>query len=714
MASSFSLKTGSYDGRYLQLSCSQTKDIATNKSTISWTLTSTGGSVNYYDTGPTDVYIGGKHVYHRDRVAWSSYAFPAARGSVSGTVTIDHSADGSKTISCSVSTAIYTGTVSTSSKNWTLDNIPRAATLTSAPNFTDEENPTIVYSNPAGNAVDSVQVCITNADASVQLAKYREVSKTGTSYTFNLTDAERTALINSTPDGGNTAYVRFYIKTYIGGALVEDPRQLTRILTVVNTTPVITASVKDIGDASTVLTGNSSKIIKGFNYVSASMSVALKKGATLKTYYIKNGSQTQWNTSANFSNVENGTFEFGIKDSFGNEITKPVTLTVIPYVKLTCNVKANNPTADGNLAFKISGNYFNNTFGAVANTLAVYWRIKENDGAYGDWNVVTPTLSGNTYSHTVNLTGLNYQNTYTIQAASADKISTWLQSSEQRVKATPVFNWGENNFDINVPTTANGNVNIRQSSGDTYCGTKREGGNEVWLVSSGQTANHGVYSKTTNKWLVRSNGTDVILGDHKTTEILKQVTRPSNANDAVINTCFEYYNDVSNIPSSSNFAGWGTVLNFGNTYLQQLLVGNYTNAGRRVAIRSAVNRSWTDWEYLELKPRVLYNNTAGTTGTVTLSSSAANFSYLEIFYAKGTNNMYYKSTRIQAPDGKRVALMTGYGNADQGLIYFKSMNISGTSMTVYDYTRFEGNAPSNVEVDNSKHYVSVYKVLGYI
>ena len=49
MASTLTIKTTPYgSGRYLQLDCVQTKDIATNTSTIKWTLTSAGGTSNYF------------------------------------------------------------------------------------------------------------------------------------------------------------------------------------------------------------------------------------------------------------------------------------------------------------------------------------------------------------------------------------------------------------------------------------------------------------------------------------------------------------------------------------------------------------------------------------------------------------------------------------------------------------------------------------------
>lgn len=130
MASSITLKSSSYDGRYMQLVCEQTsKSSANNTSTIKWTLSTIGGNANYYSTGATTVVINGTTVYSKSRVAWSDKTFPASIGSTSGTLTVTHTNDGSKSISVSLTTAIYTSTTSTKSGTWTLDNIPRYATF---------------------------------------------------------------------------------------------------------------------------------------------------------------------------------------------------------------------------------------------------------------------------------------------------------------------------------------------------------------------------------------------------------------------------------------------------------------------------------------------------------------------------------------------------------------------------------------------------------
>ena len=152
MASSGSIKSDSYEGRYLQLSWTQTKDVANNKSTISWTLSSIGGTEKYYSTGATTVKINGTQVYYKDRMDWTTYAFPAAKGSVSGTTTINHASDGTGSIKVELSTAIWYYAISSYSKSWTLDTIPRASTPTLSASSVNIGSAITINTNRASSA----------------------------------------------------------------------------------------------------------------------------------------------------------------------------------------------------------------------------------------------------------------------------------------------------------------------------------------------------------------------------------------------------------------------------------------------------------------------------------------------------------------------------------------------------------------------------------
>lgn len=100
-------KSASYEGRYLQLTITETVNVAANTSTLNWTLTSTGGSANYYTVDATTVTINGTQVYYKARTAWDAKVFPAAKGSTSGSITVAHNADGKKSITVGFSTRVY-------------------------------------------------------------------------------------------------------------------------------------------------------------------------------------------------------------------------------------------------------------------------------------------------------------------------------------------------------------------------------------------------------------------------------------------------------------------------------------------------------------------------------------------------------------------------------------------------------------------------------
>ena len=207
----------------------------------------------------------------------------------SGSITVPHRADGSLT---GYARAVWT---KAGNSNWTpnsgsvatgstaLINIPRAATITSAPNFNDTDNPTIGYSNPAGSAVASLQACIANPAGSVIYAQYRDISISGSSYTFNLTDAERNALRQACANSPTLA-VKFYVTTVIGGNTYYST--LDRTMTIVDGNPTFSAAYLDTNSTTTDITNNNQQIIRNQSTVQINVSnISTKKYATISRVY---------------------------------------------------------------------------------------------------------------------------------------------------------------------------------------------------------------------------------------------------------------------------------------------------------------------------------------------------------------------------------------------------------------------------------------------
>lgn len=444
---------------------------ANNTSTVNWNLqliTDKYASISSSASKKWSVTVNGTKYSGTNTVGINT---STTKTLASGSTTIAHNSDGTKTFSYSFSQEFginFGGSnIKTQSGSGTgvLDTIARRATITAAPNFNDEENPTITYTNPLGNSATKIEVCI-SLTGSKDDVPYREVSKTGSSYTFSLTDAERNTLRAATSTS-NSRTVHFFIQTTIGGSTVRH--SVAKTLSIINCKPVVTGTVKDTNSASIALTGDSAKIIKGFNTVSASITATPKKGATISSYLITLDNKVVSRTSSvTLQNVESGGFQLAAVDSRGNITTVRKYSTTVDYIALTCGLNTGIPSAEGSVSLSINGNYYNGSFGAVNNSLTVQYRYKEDDGDYVNWINTTPTISNGTYSVDVNVTDLDYQKAYTFQARAVDKVNTsGALSGEAKIKTMPVFDWSATDFNFNVPTYYKGNTKLCYEAGDT-------------------------------------------------------------------------------------------------------------------------------------------------------------------------------------------------------------------------------------------------------
>lgn len=492
MANTITVKSQSYEGRYMYVTCTQTKDIATNTSTIDWKLTVTGGNVSYYTTGPTTVVINGQQVYYKAKTQWDSYAFPAAKGSVSGKITVPHDDYGNKTIAVSVTTNIYTGVLQTKSADWTLDKIDRLATLTAAPDFTDEQNPTITYSNPAGTKVEKLQACI-SLDGSAADIAYRDIPKDGTSYTFALTGAEKQVLYKATT-GGTSRTVYFFVKTTIGGS--DYTSNLKKTFTVVNSAPTLSVLVMDSNEKTVALTGDRmAYLVKGYSDAAYEMSARALKYASITAYSATTTGASKTTASGTFSKVQSGAFKFSTTDNRNLKTQKSITLNLIDYFKPTCIVDVSmelDTDTSVRATVKISGNFFNGSFGATNNSLDI--QIKHSAAA--DWLSlkndlgVNYTTKGNTYSAQFSVSNLDYKEPFSYQVKVIDKLET-ISTEEKTISYLPVFDWGADDFNFNVNVNMHGDTVVRHTTGDIKSTVLSAQGGSIYLRPNGTGAEGG-------------------------------------------------------------------------------------------------------------------------------------------------------------------------------------------------------------------------------
>ena len=303
-----------------------------------------------------------------------------------------------------------TNTTKVTSSTYQLSVIASQATIVSATDFNDEQNPTITYSNPAGASVTKLQACI-SFDGSKDDIAYRDVPKTGNSYVFPLTDAERTVLRNNTPKTSRKVF--FYLKTVVGSTEYYD--RVEKNLTIVNANPTFAASqvtYKDTNSATTAVTGNNQHIVQNKSVLSVTITAATAiKGATITSYVVSVNGMDKPLTTA-------GTIEFGtinansdisisVKaiDSRGNSTPVYKTVTIIPYAEPTVEPIANYSSivckrCDTNGTLADDGTFLKlivrgkwNTLTNDKNTASV--KVKATYSGYDSgWVNVTATASG--------------------------------------------------------------------------------------------------------------------------------------------------------------------------------------------------------------------------------------------------------------------------------------------------------------------------------
>lgn len=312
-----------------------------------------------------------------------------------GVLLVEHTADGSKTIDISFSVTdnagqnFTPGNASASGK-MELTIIPRQADITSASDFTDEQNPIIQYSNPAGDSVDTLQACISLSEDGEDI-KYRDISKTGTSYTFNLTDEERNLLRNLTKNVKN-ASVYFIIKTVIGES--EYYSIAEKVITIVNANPLFTVnnvSYKDINNETVAITEDNQKIVQNKSELQVIYTAAIAlKGAEITDYkFILNeiiqnsadeGGSINFGTINSANNIE---LTVIVTDSRGNETTVTKNITILSH---------NNPNAI--VTLQRLNNYEDETYLTVdasissidsKNTMSIQYRYKVSGGTYNSF-----------------------------------------------------------------------------------------------------------------------------------------------------------------------------------------------------------------------------------------------------------------------------------------------------------------------------------------
>ena len=443
------IKTDVLDDSYFWVQWSQnSQNIEDNSTIINWSCGFHPGHKYYLNAiKMSSVVINGVEVYSGG--TYSNITDYQDRTFASAVLKIAHTPDGSKSFTVSgFSGWIYnSGTTYASSQTFTLPTIPRASSV-SCSTANIGSNATITINR----ASTSFTHTLTYSFGSLSGTIATKTSSTNVSWTIPTTFYGQ---IPNSKSGTGT----ITCDTYSGSTLIgSKSTSFTATVSESASKPTLSPTAVDSNATTTALTGDSSKFIKYYSNASVATGAQARNSATLKSQKITCGAKSITSASGTINAVESGSFTFSATDSRGYTTTQTLNKTLIEYIKLTCSLNAGAPTTAGVATLKISGNYWDGTFGKVANTLTVQYRYKTQGGSYGSWTTVSATKSNNTYNATATISGLNYQTTYVFQARAVDKLAT-INTDEQARRTTPIFDWSKNDFNVNGTLKVN-NTNI--------------------------------------------------------------------------------------------------------------------------------------------------------------------------------------------------------------------------------------------------------------
>lgn len=502
---------------WVELRVNYSQDIAANKTTATSFKLYLCGTAELYDTADetgararpwidwansTPYYVRCyKQQKNSSTTSWSSYKSDLANLGYYGesvketelaartNITITHEVNGSARIwisGGSIGLKHLSNGTEKEVRNWLtfgevfveLPAIDRNTAILTAYNFNDEESPTITYGETttgqsilmsSTGRITAYDDNVTELQAAISLDRvtpiipYRDIVYNGGSYTFNLTEEERET-IRENVQGATVKPVYYLIRTarkVESGSLLDEADCITvsqKNITIINCAPVISPAVYDVNEKTKALTGDANVLVKYFSDARAALNAITRKRATLAGYYIQNGNNKQQEPSYTFSAVDYNVFEFYVVDSRNQQKQATLTPSMVDYIKLTNNLKDNKPDTAGNMLVECSGQYFNNSFGAVHNALVVKYRYKisgaEWAGTESEWHNMTVDLSGDTYTATAELAGLNYQENYIFETKATDLLMA-VSSGENSLKSLPVFHWGKDDFVHETPVSFN-------------------------------------------------------------------------------------------------------------------------------------------------------------------------------------------------------------------------------------------------------------------
>lgn len=559
---------------------------------------------------------------------------------------------------------------------------------TSAPNFTIGNSVTLQFYNPL-NRTFAIRLWSHSSSAFVS----DSININGTSYTFT---PNANTLYASIPNSKSSVYN--VDSTYNSNKIVKVGGSYS----VNESTDAPTFNDFDYADTNATtlaLTGDSTILVRNYSDVRATVSTSnkaiAKNSATMVKYNLMIGDATPVSvnysdsasvTTPTINSITSNIINLNAEDSRGLTTLVSKTATIKNYTDIQ---KGNiNITRTGNVGEAVTlnfdGTYWNESFGSVTNTITSanisykYKKTSDNTWSTGS-TTITPTLSNNTYSYSGGIVGdvagvgFNTQYSYNIEVTVADKLSSttftfvlgsgqpWLGIHNNGIAIKQPYDTSDDSvLQVNGKTHLKGNTSVT--------GTLSSTGNG----SIGGSLTIGSYTRNTSDTWVP------VINSGKLDYTLRKIVSSKTHTD--------YNNNQDYLATMSMLTYWNGAYNSSNS-------SNLTYAHQGT---------------IQCKPTELYNNSSGTTGTVNLSQTVANFDYIEIFFKQAQYTSIYNSVKLYKPSNVQVSMTAIQAeNGGSGIASAYSV-VNGTTITKAGYNIYWTNAGND---HTDKIYVT--RVVGW-
>ena len=513
---SFNLDFSGGSGFTFRVNLAETYDSVNNKSSLTVTsaqfMSSSWTGANLYPSGTITVddqvvpaisgntgatFNNASPASHYCPITWTGAYYDVLKYSGGNTApwavpnAITHNSDGSKnvTVAVNLSVSLYqSGSKKTTfsvsgSKSIALTTIARASTI-SATDANIESTSMLAVNRRSSAFTHTIHYAFgeasgyVNADGNISDSA---VQLSATSIGFNI-PASFYQQIPSAKSGTCT----LTITTYSGNTQVGNPQTATFTITAAQAlcSPEVSGTVVDSNEETIALTGDANVLVRFFSNAYCTIAANARNAASIVSKSIA-GTAVEENAHT-IIGVENNVFTFSATDSRGYSGSITVTNEMVPYIKLTNNAfgKRTDPTS-GNAILTLKGDYYNGSFGNANNTLTAKYRINS-----GNWIDVTGSLAiaDNSYTATVNLTGLDYSQSYALEVVVSDALNASVLQKITINKGIPIADWGENDYRVNVLLKAiasaaiTGNLTVSGNTtigGSASVGSLTVGGNSL-------------------------------------------------------------------------------------------------------------------------------------------------------------------------------------------------------------------------------------------